>query len=86
MQQYKKIYLTYFDYGETDYIPCECCHRQAVDIHHIRGRGKGKDVIENLCALCRRCHEKAHNGELSKGEIQYIHNNFLSGNRKKFLK
>jgi hypothetical protein len=37
-------------------------------------------------ALCRRCHEKAHAGELSKGELQYIHNNVLNGHRIAFLK
>jgi len=47
-------------YKNTDFIPCEVCGRQAVDIHHIKARGMGgskdKDVIENLQALCRPCH------------------------------
>lgn len=81
-----QIYAKYFDYGEKDFIPCEACGREAVDIHHIYGRGKDKDVIKNLMALCRKCHTKAHNGEISKGNMQYIHNNFLVGNRKQFVK
>jgi 5-methylcytosine-specific restriction endonuclease McrA len=47
-------------YKNSDFIPCEVCGRQAVDIHHIKARGMGgsndKDVIENLMAVCRSCH------------------------------
>lgn len=48
-------------YDAEFYIPCECCgaHR-ANDIHHIDARGMGgsntKDTIENLMAVCRKCH------------------------------
>ena len=89
MQSHTKIYYQYFDYGEQDFVPCEVCGNQSVDIHHINGRGKDKDVIKNLIALCRKCHERAHGiGKfpLSKSEVQYIHNCFLAGNRKKFIK
>jgi len=86
MQKHTRIYMKYFDYGEQDVILCEVCQCQACDIHHINGRGKGKDVIKNLMALCRDCHTKAHEGKLSKSELQYIHNNFLQGNRIKFIK
>jgi len=78
--------MKYFDYGEQSFIPCEACHKKAVDVHHLDGRGKDKDVITNLMALCRDCHRKAHEGKLSKSELQYIHNNFLQGNRIKFIK
>jgi hypothetical protein len=37
-------------------------------------------------AMCRRCHTMAHNEEISKSELEYIHNNFLQGRRKRFLK
>lgn len=80
------MYMKYFDYAKQDIIFCEACGRVAVDIHHIEGRGKGKDVIENLMALCRRCHSLAHEEKLSKSDLQYIHNNFLAGNRKQFVK
>jgi predicted restriction endonuclease len=78
--------MKHFGYGEGDFIPCEACGSQAVDVHHIWGRGKGKDVIENLAALCRRHHEFAHNGTVTKAEMQTIHNYFLAGQRKVFLK
>lgn len=85
MKAHTRIYMNHFNYGLDDFIPCEACGRNAVDIHHVQGRGKDKDVIENLMALCRKCHEKAHN-ELSKSDVQYIHNSFLAGKRNKFLK
>jgi predicted metal-binding protein len=85
MQAHTKIYMKYFDYGESDIILCEACHRVAQDIHHINGRGKGKDIIPNLMALCRLCHSKVHEGKINNGDLQYIHNNFLAGNRKIFI-
>ena len=85
MQKYIKIYMDYFDYKEQDFIPCEGCGSKSQDIHHINGRGKGKDIIENLMALCRKCHEKAHNG-ISKEAMQLIHNYFLNGQPKQFFK
>lgn len=87
MTRHHKVYMTYFDYKEGEFIPCECCGRQACDIHHIDGRGKGKDVIKNLMAICRLCHTRIHDkGEISKGDAQYIHNNFLLGNRLSYMK
>lgn len=60
MKPHTKIYLTYFGYDKSDFIPCEVCGSQAVDIHHIHPRGMGgtktKDTIENLMALCRKHH------------------------------
>ncbi len=85
MQKHTKIYLNYFDYGQEDFIPCEACGSKAIDIHHINGRGKNKNTIQNLCALYRRCHALAHS-KLSKGDIQLIHNYFLNGHRKIFIK
>ena len=81
MTPHAKIYLTYFDCGESDFIPCEICGAKSVDIHHIRGRGKGKDVIGNLMALCRKCHNAAHgleNTYLHKDVLQVIHDNFVN--------
>jgi hypothetical protein len=86
MQKHTKVYFDHFGYGEQDVILCECCHSKAVDCHHINGRGKDKDVIENLMALCRKCHIKAHAEKLSKSDLQYIHNNVLVGNSKQFIK
>jgi 5-methylcytosine-specific restriction endonuclease McrA len=88
MQKYIKTYCDYFDIKTQNELICEACGKMANDIHHINGRGKGKDVINNLMALCRKCHERAHSSKnyVSKDEFQYIHNNFLAGNRKAFLK
>jgi len=87
VQKHTKIYYRYFDYGEQDIVPCEACGRPAVDIHHINGRiGKDANNIENIMAVCRKCHDLAHGEKISKGELLYIHKNFLTGNRKQFIK
>jgi len=53
--------MNHFGYDTSDFIPCEVCGSQAVDIHHIHPRGMGgsklRDNIENIMALCRTCHE-----------------------------
>jgi hypothetical protein len=72
--------MDYFGYGEQDFIPCEVNGEKAVDIHHIHGRGKGKDVIGNLMALCRDHHKAAEgigNTYLHPDMMQVIHDNFL---------
>ena len=84
MQKYIKIYLDHFDYKTESEVMCEACGSQAVDIHHIDGRGKEKDVIKNLMALCRKHHTMAHE-KIPKSEMQLIHNYFLQGTRKRFL-
>jgi hypothetical protein len=77
MQKHTKVYLKYFGLGEQDFIPCEICGQKAVDIHHLEGRGKGKDVIENLMALCRRHHTYAHEGKIDKIVFIERHKMFL---------
>lgn len=73
MQKHVKLYLDYFGYGEQDFIPCEMCGGKADDIHHIVYKSQGgKDEISNLIGLCRRHHEQAHSGILSKEFIQEI--------------
>lgn len=92
MKSHIQIYLNYFDLGLQDIITCECCTKQGrvdgsgFDLHHIWGRGKDKDVIQNLMLLCRRHHEMAHNGKVTKSELQLIHNYFMQGQRKIFIK
>jgi|TARA_R100000482_G_C5071589_1_gene121790 hypothetical protein len=56
--------MDFFNYEAGDFIPCEMCGSQAVDVHHLTkqskfGKKKDKDFIENLCGLCRDCHIKA---------------------------
>jgi predicted restriction endonuclease len=87
MKLHVKIYFAYFDYKVAEEVICEGCQGQAVDIHHIHGRGKGKDVIGNLMALCRKCHDRATTSKnyVPPDEMQLIHNYFLQGQRKVFL-
>jgi len=85
MLNHTKVYMKYFDYVVAEEIPCEACGNLAVDIHHINGRGKDKDVIKNLMALCRKHHIQAHT-ILPKSEMQLIHSYFLQGTRRQFLK
>ena len=60
MQKHTKIYMEYFGYDLSSWMPCEICGCQGVDLHHIEARGMGgsnqKDNIENLMALCRGHH------------------------------
>lgn len=60
MKNYTKVYFKHFNIAGDEFIPCECCGAKAVDIHHIQARGMGgsksKDDIENLMAVCRKCH------------------------------
>ncbi len=49
---------------------CQVCGRPRTDVHHIKTRGSGgDDVEENLIGLCRECHSKAHNGEVSRERL-----------------
>lgn len=82
MQKYIKIYLDRFDIKTEFELICEACGRMGNDIHHVSGRGKGKDVINNLMCLCRMCHSRAHSSKdyIRKEEFQEIHNNFLKNN------
>lgn len=63
MKKHTQIYMNYFGYKDGDWIACEICEKKAVDIHHIDSRGMGgdpkgkKDVIDNLMAVCRLCHD-----------------------------
>ena len=77
MKKHTKIYLQGMGYDTTDFIPCEVCGSQAVDIHHIEARGMGgtkmADTLENLMALCRQCHFQYGDIKLYKEWLQEIH-------------
>jgi 5-methylcytosine-specific restriction endonuclease McrA len=61
MKRHVKNYLKAHGYGEQDIIPCEKCGAVAVDIHHKKFKSQGgTDDVENLIALCRKCHDRAH--------------------------
>jgi 5-methylcytosine-specific restriction endonuclease McrA len=77
MKKYVKTYLDYFGYDETSWIPCEMCGQTANDIHHIEARGMGgsktKDTIENLQALCRKCHMQLGDKKEHKVMLKVVH-------------
>ena len=78
MVNHKRVYLKYFGYGEQDFIPCEVCAGRCVDIHHLVFKSLGgKDEIENLMALCRTCHEIAHDSRLYNEQLKKQHLKFI---------
>lgn len=61
IKKHTKNYLKQYSYGEQDVILCEQCGAVAVDIHHKTKKSQGgADDVENLIALCRKCHDKEH--------------------------
>lgn len=56
--------------------------RRTVTGHHILGRSKS-DMVEDIIALCRECHEMAHRREISKKQLQGLiwNADFDRGNR-----
>ena len=50
---------------------CEVCgDPYMLEIHHIKTKASGgEDYLENLICLCRVCHTKAHNGQISKEQL-----------------
>ena len=76
MKKHTKIYMNYHNYDISDWIACEHCGTTAVDIHHLSGRGlggsKNKDFIENLIALCRRCHIKAETDKNFNNQLKEL--------------
>ncbi|NTU49575.1 MAG: HNH endonuclease [Desulfobulbaceae bacterium] len=87
MKGYVKNYLRAAGIKEGEFIPCEVCGLPAVDLHHIESRGMGgsktKDNPENLIALCRLCHTKAHAyPEIQKPILQEIHDQTMEGWKK----
>jgi 5-methylcytosine-specific restriction endonuclease McrA len=86
MQPHTREYFKYFKIGHSedgshDFIPCEICRNKSVDIHHINGRWhvENSNKIENLIALCRKCHEDAHAGILTKGDLHVAHYAKING-------
>lgn len=83
MQRHTKIYMDYFGYTRADFISCEVCGNRAVDIHHIERRGQGgdsqgkKDIIENLMAVCRKCHSDYGDRKEFKDKLKEVHATFM---------
>lgn len=81
MKKHTQVYLDYFGFDETDFIACEICGQKAVDIHHIECRGMGgsktKDNIENLQAVCRKCHAEFGDIKEFKDKLKEIHLKYM---------
>ena len=81
MKQHTVIYMRFFGYDVSDFIPCECCGNRCVDVYHIDNRGSGgsktKDFIENLMGLCREHHEEYGDKKEFMEYLQEIHNKFM---------
>jgi 5-methylcytosine-specific restriction endonuclease McrA len=77
MRKHTQIYLQGMGYKKTDFVPCEVCGAQAVDVHHIEARGMGgnkkADVIDNLMGLCRKCHIEYGDKKQYKEFLKDIH-------------
>lgn len=86
MKPHTRIYMDYFGYRVPEDVFCECCGRQAVDIHHIEARGMGgdpqrlKDRIENLMALCRECHVSYGDVPELKEKLKEVHFRYMTIN------
>ncbi|MEN5308782.1 HNH endonuclease signature motif containing protein [Chryseobacterium cucumeris] len=79
MEKHTKVYLKFFP-SHSGFYHCEICHSQATEIHHIKRRSEfgsktkdQQDKIENLIALCRTCHEKAHANVFTKEYLTEVH-------------
>lgn len=73
MVKYKQTYINHFGYFVGEWIACEICGKTSIDIHHIDGRVKAKDEIENLIAVCRECHNKCHDHPEFNEKAREIH-------------
>jgi hypothetical protein len=84
MKLHTKIYLKFFGFKIPEDCFCEICGAPAQDIHHIEARGMGgdpkglKDVIENLMAVCRNCHNQYGDVPGFVALLKKIHLKFMS--------
>ena len=53
MKPYVKLYMDYFGYDVSDFIPCEVCGAQAVDFGII-DKTKVNNIF-NVIAICLKC-------------------------------
>jgi 5-methylcytosine-specific restriction endonuclease McrA len=80
VKKHTKLYLAYFGFDQSDFIPCEVCGSQAIDIHHIECRGMGgtkePENIDNLQAVCRNCHIEYGDKKEFKEFLKEVHNDY----------
>lgn len=86
MRNHKVVYNLHFGiktqqsvWDELEWV-LFCRMTPAHDIHHIYGRGKNLDEIENLMALTRDNHTLAHKEQYSKKTLSNIHKQFMEDN------
>ncbi len=78
MEKHTRIYFKYFDFADQDYIPSEVSGLPANDIHHLLPRSHGgADTIDNLIALTREEHERAHQDPEYNEQLKQIHKSKL---------
>ena len=78
--------MDYFGYQISDWMPCEICSCQGVDIHHVENRKSGgttkEDTIENLMCLCRGHHIQFGDKKQYKEMLKEVHLKFIQENGK----
>jgi 5-methylcytosine-specific restriction endonuclease McrA len=80
VKSYTKAYFKAFGYTVADFIPCEVCSAKAVDIHHIEARSIAAEklnAMENLMALCRKCHVNYGDKKQHKDFLEQKHRETL---------
>lgn len=85
MKDYTKTYLNFFGLKMSDFITCEVCGAEAVDINHIWARSIRKDLeneISNLMAVCRSCHNKFGDRKQHRDFLIETHKKFMATNGK----
>ena len=78
MKDYKKLFSRYWGYEDQTPICWGCNQAVAVDIHHIEPKRMGGvqqnrlNRIDNLFAVCRKCHTLAHKNKSVNEEFKKI--------------
>ena len=81
MQKHTKVYFKKLGFGDQDLPLCENCGSKSNDIHHLTFKSLGgKNNIENLMALCRKCHNEAHSNRCFNNRLRKIHLDYLKIN------
>jgi 5-methylcytosine-specific restriction endonuclease McrA len=76
LPKYKKVWAkSRYIQDITQPFLCEWCWKSyCADVHHIEEKGmggrKGADTKENLIAVCRHCHDLAHQSLISKTDLK----------------
>ncbi len=73
MQKHTKNHIDSLGLTVGDYFPCEECTAPTVDVHHITPKSLGgSDEPENLIGLCRKDHDLAAAGTLTREHLYGI--------------